>query len=66
MIEVRPVEEVRIFDIDRAKAEQFAARVAAEFNVRAKAVDQAQDAVKGCDLVVTIAAADAPVLDGAW
>jgi len=64
--EVRPVEEVRIFDVDRAKADVFAGRVSAQFGVRASVVSEAREAVEGCDMVVTMTSAKTPVFDGAW
>lgn len=63
---VRPLEEVRIFDIDHQKAVAFASKVSQEFSVQARAVSQAYDAVAGCDLVVTATSANEPVFDGAW
>lgn len=63
---VRPLEEVRIFDIDHQKAVAFASKVSQEFSVHARAVSQARDAVAGCDLVVTATSATEPVFDGAF
>jgi len=64
--EVRPLTEVRIFDIDAAKASAFASEIETELEVPARAVSGARDAVAGCDLVVTITTAKTPVLDGQW
>src|ERR1035437_2780298 len=66
LTEVRPVEEVRIFDVDRAKADVFAGRGSAQFGVRASVVSEAREAVEGCDMVVTMTSAKTPVFDGAW
>lgn len=66
LIEVRPIVDVRVYDIDAAKAQQFARDIEATFDVSAHAVANARDAVTGCDLVVTATAAKTPVFDGAW
>jgi ornithine cyclodeaminase/alanine dehydrogenase-like protein (mu-crystallin family) len=63
---VCPVEELRVFDPDPAKAAAFAQEMADEFDVRPVVVDQARDAVVGCDLIVAATSAPAPVFDGAW
>lgn len=64
--EVRPLTEVRVFDIDSAKAETFAREIELDFQVAARPVPSAKDAVIGCDLVVTATAAKSPVIEGAW
>jgi alanine dehydrogenase len=66
LIEVRPVNEIRIFDVESAKAEAFAREIELEFQVRARAVRQVREAVTECDLIVTATAAKAPVFDGHW
>ena len=64
--EVRPLTEVRIFDVDFVKAEAFAREIELDLQVAARAVAHAREAVTGCDLVVTATAAKAPVFDGHW
>jgi alanine dehydrogenase len=64
--EVRPLTEVRIFDLDAAKAKIFAREIELDFQVAAHAVGRAQDAVTSCDLVVTATASKTPVFDGQW
>ena len=64
--EVRPIAEVRVFDIDQIKAATFAREIELDFEVDARPVSNARQAVEGCDLIVTATAAKAPVFDGAW
>ncbi len=64
--EVRPLTQVRVFDIEPGKAEAFAREIEQSLEVEARAVGHARDAVVGCDLVVTITAAKGRVLDGDW
>jgi alanine dehydrogenase len=66
LLEVRSVTEIRIFDIESAKAETFAREIELEFQVRARAVRHVREAVSECDLVVTATAAKAPVFNGEW
>jgi ornithine cyclodeaminase/alanine dehydrogenase-like protein (mu-crystallin family) len=64
--EVRPLAEIRVFDIDTEKAQAFAREIELDFQVAARAVGHAREAVAGCDLVVTVTASTAPVIDGQW
>jgi alanine dehydrogenase len=64
--EVRPLTEIRVFDIDAQKAAAFAREIEADLHVPARPVTGVRDAVAGCDLVVTITTAKAPVFDGHW
>jgi alanine dehydrogenase len=66
LLEVRPIREIRVFDIDAAKADAFARQIERDFHVDARAVTQVREAVTGCDLIVTATAAKAPVFDGQW
>jgi alanine dehydrogenase len=66
LLAVRPIELVRVFDIDTARAELFARDIEMEFGVRTRVVSQPRDAVAGCDLVVTATQARTPVFDGDW
>jgi len=58
--EVRDVREVRVYAPTRAKLESFAAEHGAV------AVDSAEEAVAGADIVVLATNSHRPVLDGAW
>jgi ornithine cyclodeaminase/alanine dehydrogenase-like protein (mu-crystallin family) len=64
--EVRPVTEVRVFDVDAGRAEVFAQEIELDLQIHARAVRHPREAVAECDLVVTVTSAKAPVLDGHW
>ena len=66
LMAVRPVQQVKVYDIDRAKAEAFAAQLCDECNVSARPVGTAREAVAKCDLVVTATTAREPVFCGDW
>ena len=66
LIAVRPIEEVRVFDLDGKKADAFANEIAETFAISAVAVPAARDAVSKCDLVVTATASPSPVFSGEW
>jgi alanine dehydrogenase len=66
LLEVRAVNEIRIFDLESTKAETFAQEIETDFQVRARAVGHVREAVSDCDLIVTATAAKTPVFDGQW
>jgi len=61
---VRPIEEVRCWGRDPAKAAEFAAAVAARHRVHALAADSVATAVAGADIVCTTTGAKSPILSG--
>lgn len=66
MVTVRDLEEVRVVDIDLARAQAFAAEQTARFadrGVRVVAVDGADAAVDGADIVTAVTVARDAVLD---
>lgn len=64
--EVLPIDEVRIFSPTPANRSALAATLDAELNVVVRAVDTAEDAVRGADVVTTVTNANHPVIDGSW
>lgn len=66
MIAVRSVSEVRIFDIDPAKAVAFAREIEAEYQTSAVAVISPRRAVEGSDLLVAVTTSREPVVKGEW
>jgi len=65
MLEVLPgLERVRVFDLDRSRARRFARDWGDRVNVTA--VDSAEHAAKGADLIVTTTPSTKPVIENAW
>src|ERR1700722_14808100 len=63
---VRPIDTVKIFSRDKSHAEEFATRLRKSLTVNAVAVNSAQDAVRGSDLMVAATAVSAPLIQGNW
>lgn len=61
---VRPIEDVRCWGRDPAKAQEFAEAAAVEFGVRATASPDVAEAVAGADIVCTTTSAKIPILFG--
>lgn len=59
-----PLSELRVWARDRAKAEAFAQRAAAQYGIDTNA-SSAEDAA-GCDIVCTLTGASQPILKGEW
>jgi alanine dehydrogenase len=64
--QVRPLTEVRVFGRDAARAGAFASRIEQVLGIRAHAVNDAREAVSGCDLVVTATSSGTPVIEATW
>jgi len=60
------LEEVRTFDIRREAAERYAEEMSEKLRMDVQAVDSAEAAVRGADIVVTVTVADEPIVKDAW
>lgn len=58
--------EARAFDIWPEASQAFAAEMGPRLGLEVKAVDSAQAAVEGADVVVTVTVADEPIVKAAW
>jgi alanine dehydrogenase len=63
---VRAIKQVRAFSRSPEKRAAFCQDITSKLGIDARPVDTAQDAVTGCDIVVTSTTATAPVLLGDW
>lgn len=63
---VRPIARVRAYSRSTAKRGEFAAALSKQLGIEVTAVDSAQAAVRGADIVVTSTNASEPVLFGEW
>lgn len=66
MLAVRDIRSVKVWSRDPLRRAKFAADCSAAFQVRVAAVDSAEDAVRGAEIVVTATNAKNPVLAAEW
>jgi 2,3-diaminopropionate biosynthesis protein SbnB len=58
--------EVRVYDIRREAAEEYAAEMSEKLLLEVCAVNSAEEAVRDADVVVTATVADEPIVKDAW
>ena len=63
---VRPIEEIRVFSPTPANRERVAEELGRRLSPRAYAVDSAEGALRGADVVVTVTNANQPVIRREW
>ena len=63
---VRNVSEVKAFSRNAERRGEFAARMSDSLGVPVTATDSNEEAVRGCDVVIGIAATMTPVIEGEW
>lgn len=63
---VRRLERACVFGRDQGKRARFAAEMQEALHIPVEAVDTAEKAIRGTDIVITATTAAAPVLDGNW
>ncbi|MGQ0548935.1 MAG: ornithine cyclodeaminase family protein [Armatimonadota bacterium] len=63
---IRPVALVKVFSRSEERREAFARDMVAELGAEVVAVGSAEEAVEGCDVIVTATSAREPVLRGDW
>ncbi len=66
MLEVRPIEEVRIWSRNLTKAETFVAEHSDHARITLCASPTVKEAVADADIVCTVTGAHQPILEGAW
>lgn len=69
MLTVRDLQEVRIFDIDHDRCQQFTTEMSElfgnKFNVQLLAVSSAKEAVTGADIITSVTTSPVPTFDAA-
>lgn len=67
LMAVRPgLEEVKVYSVRPDRRERFAAWIAKEFGVKARAVDSAEQCVRESDVIFTATTATDPMIQGEW
>ena len=66
MLEVRPIEAVRIWSRNLTKAETFVAEHSDHARINLCASPTVKEAVADADIVCTVTGAHQPILEGAW
>ncbi len=63
---VRPIREIRVYSPTREHREQFCRDVEEHLEIRTRAVDSPEQAVRDSDVIVAATTATAPVVCGQW
>lgn len=66
LMTVRPISCIKVFDVDRAKAEALAAKLCDQFSIDARPAASPRETVAESDLVVTATTSREPVFCGDW
>jgi alanine dehydrogenase len=66
IVRTRPIALVKVYSRSAARREAFAEEMVAALGAEVVAVDSAEEAVAGADILVTATSAREPVLRGAW
>jgi ornithine cyclodeaminase/alanine dehydrogenase-like protein (mu-crystallin family) len=60
------LKRVIVRDIRPEAAAEYATEASTRFGIEAQAVEHVEEAVRGCDVVVTVTYADEPLIEDAW
>jgi len=66
LLQVRPIEDIRIWSRTPGRAQAFAEEAATLFTANIQAVKTVPEAVDGVDIICTLTGSDSPVLEGKW
>lgn len=66
LLQVRPIQSVRVWGRSRERADVFCQRMSAELGIALSSAPDVADLVSDADIVCTVTAAREPVLKGAW
>lgn len=63
VLTVRNIEEIRIFDIDTNRAENFAKEIKDEFNINTISCKSSEECIKDADIITTVTTSKTPTFD---
>ncbi|MBI4482792.1 MAG: ornithine cyclodeaminase family protein [Acidobacteria bacterium] len=63
---VRPIQQVKVFDVDRARCSSFVDEIRRELGVEARAAQTPQETVEGSDIVAAATTSQEPVFRAEW
>jgi ornithine cyclodeaminase/alanine dehydrogenase-like protein (mu-crystallin family) len=66
VLAARPIREVRVFARTRGPREAFAERMDSALPVTVRAVDTAEEAVRGADIICSVTPSETPVFEAEW
>jgi alanine dehydrogenase len=66
MLAVRPIRRVRVWSLPSEQAQEFAQSQSERFGIPVQAVESAQAAVEGAEIICTTTSAREPILKGDW
>lgn len=64
IINVRPIEEARIYDISKERATDFAKQMSDKFKIKVEVAASSADAIKDADIITCATTSKKPVFDG--
>jgi ornithine cyclodeaminase/alanine dehydrogenase-like protein (mu-crystallin family) len=64
--QLKRLEEISVFDVDRTRAAKLVERCARDLKVSASAGQSVREAAEGADVVVTATTSKSPILEGEW
>lgn len=67
MVVLKGIQEIRVYDLNQAAAEQYCAQLEQTYGVKATAVSTVEGAVRGCDVInVATSGAVSPKIEDEW
>ncbi len=60
------IESIKIFDINKSRAEKLARETELKYNISVKAVNECKEAVKDVDILVTLTPSREPIVKNEW
>lgn len=64
--EVRDIRSVRVYDLDRGRAEAYGREMSEKYGIPVTPVSSAEEAVRGADIICTLTPSKEPYLEADW